>query len=143
MIVVAIVGLLSALASQEFYHMTFRAKRSELSTNLDAIRTMEFAYEAEWGSFTTCALAPPVIPGRTATSFPATLTTNFDWNLLGWVPDGKVYGQYEVLAAPRSQGVVSGFTGTATSDIDGDGNYARYVTNRDVKPGLTTANIVY
>ena len=41
MIVVAIIGILAAIAIPSFLAMQLRAKRSELPTNLDAIRTAE------------------------------------------------------------------------------------------------------
>jgi prepilin-type N-terminal cleavage/methylation domain-containing protein len=143
MIVVAIVGLLSTLASQEFYHMTFRAKRAELTLNLDGIRTVEIGYEAEWGEFTSCTLLPPQIPGRKQVRFPATIFTSLDWNMLGWVPDGKVYGQYQVIAVSGSVPGAAQFTASAYGDIDGDGNYSQYQANRYFKPQMLTANITY
>ncbi|GEM_PF-648778 len=143
MIVVSIVGLLSTLAGQEYYHMTFRAKRSELTLNLDGIRTAEIGYQAEWAEFTSCALSPVTIPGRTQVSFPATIHTQLDWNELGWVPDGRVYGQYQVTGLPGLTATSAQFEASAFADIDGDGNYSHYLTNRAVKPQMLTQNIVY
>ncbi len=143
MIVVSIVGLLSTLASQEYYHMTFRAKRAELTLNLDGIRTAELGYQAEWAEFTSCTLSPAVIPGRSQVRFPATIHTSLDWNQLGWVPDGRVYGQYQVSAIPGSTPQSAAFNASAFADIDGDGNYSYYHTNRARKPEMLTQNIVY
>ena len=97
-VTVAIVGVLSTIAIPQYYHVLLRSKRAELPTNLDAIRTIEISYEAEWSAFTSCSILPISVPGRTAVSFPANNTSNTDWNLLGWWPDGRVYGQYEVRA---------------------------------------------
>ena len=38
--------------------MQMRAKRAELPTNLDGLRTAEKAYHAEWDAFTTAAATP-------------------------------------------------------------------------------------
>ena len=143
MIVVAIVGLLSTLALQEFWHMTMRAKRAELTLNLDGIRTSELGYVAEWGEFTSCTLQPPVVPGRRAAAFPATIFTSVDWNQLGWVPDGKVYGQYQVTATGGGTSQTAQFTASAYSDIDGDMNLTHYQANRAFKPQMLTGNTVY
>ena len=109
--------------------------------NLDAIRTTEIGYEAEWGAFTSCALTPSTIPGRVAVAFPATITSNMDWNLLGWWPDGRVYGQYEVSSDNTTP--TSIFTGDAFADIDGDGNLTNWRITNEYKPQMLTSNTIY
>ena len=143
MIVVAITGILSTLAGQEYWHMTMRAKRAEFPLNVDGIRTSEVAYQAEWAEYTSCTLAPAVIPGRKQVPFPATIFTSLDWNMLGWVPDGKVYGQYQAVGFSGSTSSTASFTVSAFGDIDGDGNLAWYQANRSVKSTMLTGNSVY
>jgi prepilin-type N-terminal cleavage/methylation domain-containing protein len=143
MIVVAITGILSTLAGQEYWHMTMRAKRAELTLNLDGIRTSEVAYQAEWAEFTSCTLSPAVIPGRKQVPFPATIFTSLDWNMLGWVPDGKVYGQYQAVGSSGPTSATASFTVSAFADIDGDGNLSWYQANRSVKSTMLTGNSVY
>lgn len=142
MITVAVIGILAAIAIPQYQHFLFRSRRAELPLNVDAIRTVELSYQLVWGAFTSCALAPSPIPGRVQEPFPATPTTDFDWNLLGWVPDGKVYGQYEVVAN-ANVGETAGFDANGYADIDGDGNLALYTTNRADKVRLITGNTVY
>ena len=140
-VTVAIVGVLSTVAIPQYYHVLLRSKRAELPMNLDAIRTVEIGYEAEWSAFTSCALSPTSLPGRKAADFPANNTSSLDWNLLGWWPDGRVYGQYEVRSDNASH--TSLFTGDAFSDIDGDGNLTNFQITQDFKPQMLTSNTTY
>lgn len=142
MITVAIVGLLAAIAIPQYFAFLLRSKRAEIPMNADAIRTNEHAYKAEWGDYTSCALAPASMPGRTQEFFPATDTTDMDWNMLGWVPDGKVYGQYEVIADNQNNAVPT-FIVNGYSDIDGDGNLAHWEGSESFKPAMTTENTIY
>ena len=142
MIVVAIIGILAAIAIPSFLAMQLRSKRSELPTNLDGIRTAEKAYFAEWDSFTTAALTPAAQPTRSAVDFTGGGLSAFQQ--LGWTADGKVRGQYSTTAVDG--GVVAAnhnFTADATSDVDGNGTTAKYTCNKDVKSNMTTANDVY
>lgn len=141
MIVVAIIGILAAIAIPNFNNMLLRARRAELPSNLDGIRTAEKAYEAEWAFFTACSMLPTALPGRVSVTFPANLSSNFDWNLLGWVPDGKVRGQYGVTV--DNSGVRPLFTSTGNTDVDGDAVPATGQATQDLKPFLTTSNNVY
>jgi len=140
-VTVAIVGVLSTIAIPQYYHILLRSKRSELPMNLDAIRTVEIGYEAEWSAFTSCSISPTSLPGREASDFPANNISNLDWNLLGWWPDGRVYGQYEVTADNASH--ISLFTGDAYSDIDGDGNLTNFRITQTFKPQMMTSNTIY
>ena len=82
MIVVAIIGILAAIAIPNFVAMQLRAKRSELPTNVDAIRTAELAYEHEWDQFTACAASPRPCPPRLSSPSArhlATAVTGTSW----------------------------------------------------------------
>lgn len=140
-VTVAIVGVLSTIAIPQYYHVLLRSRRTELPMNLDAIRTIEIGYEAEWSAFTSCSLTPIAVPGRKAVDFPATNTSDLDWNLLGWWPDGRVFGQYEVRADNASN--VSLFRGDAFADIDGDANLTNFQITQTFKPQMMTSNTIY
>lgn len=142
MITVAIVGILAAIAMPRYEHFLKRAKRAELPMNLDAIRSNEVGYHAEWDAYTTCELKPDDVPGRKQVSFPATIHTSMDWNQLGWTPDGKVYGQYGVEASDV-MGQDATFEANCYGDIDGDGNLSNYQATHLFKPMMLTPNIVY
>ena len=140
-VAVAVVGILAVVAIPQYYHVLLRSKRAELPMNLDAIRTTEIGYQAEWSAFTSCALRPISVPGRVAVDFPATPTSNMDWNLLGWWPDGRVYGQYEVRSDNSTH--ISEFEGEAFADIDGDGNLTNWRITHEFKPQMLTSNTIY
>ncbi len=58
MIVVAIIGILAAIAIPNFVRFQLRAKSSEGKMNLAAIRTAEEGYFAEFGTYVACSAAP-------------------------------------------------------------------------------------
>ncbi|MFP4168032.1 MAG: type IV pilin protein [Desulfonatronovibrionaceae bacterium] len=53
MIVVAIIGILAAIAIPNYMNYQCKAKQSEAKTNLGSIRTSQEAFRAEHDSFTT------------------------------------------------------------------------------------------
>jgi type IV pilus assembly protein PilA len=142
MIVVAIIGILAALAIPNFISMQLRTKRSELPTNIDAIRTTEQAYLHEWDAFTSATARPSAVPTKSQTTFGVSFGDNSDWDLLGWIADGKVRGQYQV-SATTGTATTQNFSASAVADIDGDGRTAAFGANRDTKGAMATLNNVY
>lgn len=142
MIVVAIIGILAAIAIPNFLAMQLRAKRSELPTNLDGVRTAEKAYVNEWDVYTTCAAKPAALPSKTQEDFGATFGDGKDWDLLGWVADGKVRGQYKVDAITGNS-TAQNFSATALSDIDGDSKSAIFFADKDKKSTMSSGNSTY
>ena len=142
MIVVAIIGILAAIAIPNFVAMQLRAKRSELPTNLDGIRTSEKAYVNEWDVYTAAGPNPSTLPSKSTSAFGATFGDGSKWDLLGWVADGKVYGMYAVTDIT---GTAAGqnFSTTAVSDIDGDSKTAYFWANKDNKGTMQSANSLY
>ena len=141
MIVVAIIGILAAIAIPNFLAMQLRAKRAELPSNLDGVRTAEKAYHAEWDGFTSASVTPAAQPGRTPVSFSAGGFVSFQ--NLGWVADGKVRGQYSSVATNASSNAEDDFVASATSDVDGDTTTAAYNCNRAEKSSMVTSNNIY
>jgi len=141
MIVVAIIGILAAIAIPNFIAMQMRAKRSELPTNVDGIRTAEKAYHAEWDTFTSAADCPATAPTRAQVEFTAGGFTAFE--NLGWVADGKVRGQYNTTAANATASGDDDFTSIGIADVDGDGDNSQYNSNRAEKASMVTSNNVY
>jgi len=141
MIVVAIIGILAAIAIPNFLAMQLRAKRSELPTNLDAIRTAEKAYHAEWDAFTSASDTPATLPGRSQVDFTAGGYLSFE--NLGWVADGKVRGQYNTTQSNASSAAADDFTSIGLADVDGDTATSQYNCNRAEKSTMVTSNNVY
>jgi type IV pilus assembly protein PilA len=117
MIVVAIIGILAAIAIPNFVAMQLKAKRSELPSNVAGIKTAELGYEAAFNTYVNAAAKPGSV-GKT----PQIWTVTSDgFSSIGWKPDGQVRGSYEVTSANATDFLVLG-----SSDVDGDGSLAHY-----------------
>lgn len=127
MIVVAIIGILAALAIPAFQRFQLRARVSEAKTNLSAIRVAELAHYASTGGFRE-ALASPV-PDAAVGPFKEPWVDNGGFGEIGWEPEGQPFFNYKVVAGPSGCSVCDSFTAEAASDLDGDGalNYWGYV----------------
>lgn len=125
MIVVAIIGILSAIAIPNFVGMQQKAKRSEVPTNVDGIKTAELAYEASFNAY----IEAPTKPGTPTKNLQAWTVTADGYSIIGWKPDGDVRGSYQVTNVTNTDFLVLG-----TCDVDGDGNLANYsaTANTDV-----------
>lgn len=141
MIVVAIIGILAAIAIPNFVAMQYRAKRAELPANVDAIKTAEMSYEATFNAFLACQVAPGVSPpGKSPTPW----MPNTAFQTLGWTPDGEVRGVYEVLTTPPSSGNPGGdFQVIGIADIDGDAIYSRYTATKTSNTAQVSMNDTY
>ncbi len=117
MIVVAIIALLATIAIPNYVSFQLRAKTAEAKLNLGAIRTCQEAYKAENDEYLVCAANPGTVPAGTKTTWSSTMA---GWTDIGFEPKGEVRYQYEVTIAG------TGFTATATGDLDGDGTPAVY-----------------
>jgi type IV pilus assembly protein PilA len=115
MIVVAIIGILAAIAIPNFLRFQLRARSSEGKTNIAAIRTAEESYQAEFGNYVSTNGAAPtaasVGPNKQA------MVANGGFTDLGWAPEGEVYFSYQTTTVPTVQ---NGYTVGAVADIDGD-----------------------
>lgn len=120
MIVVAIIGILAAIAIPNFLNFRMKAKTAEAKSNLGAIRSLEVAYFAEWNFFVGAAAQNPRLVGSLdGTKAPWSTTTTF--SQIGFTPEGSVFYTYSLLplTAYNSQSV--GFTAAAQGDLDDDG----------------------
>ena len=129
MIVVAIIGILAAIAIPNFIKFQLRSKAGEGKTNLAGIRTAEESYFAEVGSYVdwsvnVAGVHPPIpadrkqktpwLPGCTN---PVNPLADHGSCMIGWQPEGDVYYAYNVA----TNGAVNNqFFAEAQSDIDGD-----------------------
>jgi len=120
MIVVAIIGILAAIAIPNFVRFQLRAKSSEGKMNLAAIRTAEEGYFAEFGTYVAAAISPAAFaaPASLKQTFVDTGAAGANFDTIGWAPEGEVYFRYSVvLAGPGS----NDYTADADADIDADG----------------------
>ena len=135
MIVVAIIGILAAIAIPNFVAMQYRAKRAEVPTNVSGIKTAELAYDAAFDTFIVeSSFQPTSSVGKTQQTWVS--GTGFD--TLGWSPDGKVRGGYRIVTLSSTD-----FRVTGISDVDGDGAQATYTAQKSINTVPTTQNDVY
>lgn len=136
MIVVAIIGVLAAIAIPNFIGMQQRAKRAELVGNVDGIKTAEVAYDGAHDGFVACGANPSTVPGKQPVEWGSDVA-GFD--TLGWRPDGLVRGQYSVNLTEDGED----FEVIGQTDIDGDGHYADVRASAMSNAILNTSNDVF
>ena len=132
MIVVAIIGILAAIAIPNFLRFQLKAKSSEAKTNLAAIRTAEESYFAEYGLYVSSEPSPPAINNNQKTDFSHGVA-NKGFDIVGWEPEGQVYFSYSVEINTDADE----FTAASYADIDNDTNqqYWGYAKGaEDAKP---------
>jgi type IV pilus assembly protein PilA len=134
MIVVAIIGILAAIAIPNFIRFQLKAKSSEGKVNLAAIRTAEEGYMAEYGTYVAAAVSPAAIPGSTKASFVNGAGAGAGFDQLGWSPEGKVYFQYGVVIDTTN----AAFAASAAANIDsaGDNQGWAYIKTGNVETPL-------
>ena len=131
MIVVAIVGILAAIAIPNFLRFQLRAKVSEAKTNLHSIRVAEISTGASGGTFLPAAKSP--VPDGALGGLKHAWVDLGGFSAIGWEPEGEPFFNYHVVTEPAgcpAPGTpCTSFTTEAASDLDGDGvlNYWGYV----------------
>ena len=118
MIVVAIIGILAAIAIPNFLNFRLKAKTSEAKSNLGAIRGTQVAYVAEWNFYVGNQVYTPV-QDRTGNGSKVLWNTTTRFSILGFAPEGKVFFSYEMEGTPYPV-LSDGFTGNAGGDLDAD-----------------------
>ena len=119
MIVVAIIGVLAAIAIPQYTNFRLKAKTAEAKSNLGAIRLGEEAYFTEKEEYVDCGATPTAegFPGKKAVKW-SDEGNNFV--KIGFSAKGDVYYQYAVDAADDGLS----FEALATGDLDGDSEQA-------------------
>jgi len=125
MIVVAIIGILAAIAIPNFLRFQARSKQSEAKQNLGAIYTAYTSYFSDWNTY----------PSQTAVENQADGSTIQCLSVADWQPKGQTRYTYECndyVAYPNTMGVAIaacavtslgdayGFTVAACGNIDND-----------------------
>ncbi len=150
MIVVAIIGILAAIAIPNFLRYQAKSRQSEAKTNLGAVFVAETAYMSEqsrYGSFSEIGYALAGTTNRYTYRSPVIGGTAGSRGSPGldMIPCGAPVGC--VSQSDTSQGVASGasvvvgsigFTASAVASIDNDPTIDGWSVN-DVKGGLTQA----
>jgi type IV pilus assembly protein PilA len=153
MIVVAIIGILAAIAIPNFIRYQLRSKTSEARTNLGGIKTNQESFrstEDNYSNVTTTA--PAAIIGTTKTTWPPTpcpagcnrtSTQNcIEFSCVGYAPAGDVYYQYRAPHRTATTGVTAEFAAGALSDLDGDMNNGSFTYQSANQVGATSGIMV-
>jgi len=141
MIVVAIIGILAAIAIPNFVQLQLRAKRSEVSPNVDGIKMAQGAYDAAFDTYIVCSASPAATPsGKAPTEW-------FDvggFETLGWAPDGNIRGAYGVTVTAAASGQPGGdFLVTGECDVDGDSVFAQYTATKSINTTFNNEITIY
>jgi type IV pilus assembly protein PilA len=134
MIVVAIIGILAAIAIPNFLRFQLRSKTGEAKANLAAIRTAEEGYFSEYGVYVTAAKTPNVAPTNQKQLWPAAAVPPVGFDRMGWSPEGEVFFVYQTAVGAGTGAVGAGaFTAQAQGDLDADGTNSNF---EYVHPGV-------
>ena len=112
MIVVAIIGILAAIAIPNFIMFQLRSKTAEAKTNLAAIRTAQEGSFAEFGRYMN--EGTPWGGNLDSQKHPWTPGSGFEQ--IGWRPEGEVYYQYVSETDPAR----TNYSLVALGDLDDD-----------------------
>jgi type IV pilus assembly protein PilA len=130
MIVVAIIGILAAVAVPNFIRYQARSRRSEAYANLASAVRAYTTYDAEKGSYpdmlTTSgevSLPDPGLYGGLGTQkMPWDAQTKGFFDIFGFATEGTVFYSYDFNSAANCT-CTKCFTATAHGDVDGDGGW--------------------
>ena len=135
MIVVAIIGILAAIAIPNFVDMQYRAKRAEVPSNVDGIKTAQIAYAAAFDKYIEVA---DWKPSSDMTKTQREWTSGSGFDTLGWGPDGKVRGRYMVESSSTTD-----FEVTGECDVDNDDNEASFTATKSINTVMNTGASEY
>ena len=116
MIVVAIIGILAAIAIPNFLRFQLRARSSEGKTNIAALRTAQESFQAEFSVYRSAEKVPNATPGTNKVAFDQSTDGKDGFEATGWAPEGRVYFSYQMMTNVAG----SNYTIDAVADIDGD-----------------------
>jgi type IV pilus assembly protein PilA len=139
MIVVAIIGILAAIAIPNFLNFRLKAKTSEAKSNLGAIRSTEVAYFAEWGDY---IVGQTYTPGHTGAA-PFNQGDKVRWDpttrfsILGFAPEGMVFYDYQLEDTAVEINDTT-FTARAHGDLDNDSQWSEFFINEQSTEILKT-----
>ncbi len=125
MIVVAIIGILAAIAIPNFIKYQLRSKRGEGSINVAGIRTAQLAYQGTNDLFVNAGPMPATGPVASKRGWCAPGVCG-GYDSLAWRPEGQVYFRYQTdkVDAPVN------FAVGADGDIDADANLSCWFYQR-------------
>ena len=162
MIVVAIIGILAAIAIPNFIRYQLRSKTTEAKVVMGGIKTSQESFRAEYDNYAqinqtpASTVATTKVPWTVAAGRPcnAACARNANANCsefscIGYEPAGQVYYRYRTVRtlATAGGGVSAEYVADAAADLDGDltnGEFTYRTTNStgQITSALTTAMTV-
>ena len=131
LLVVAIIGVLSAIAIPNFINYSLRAKTAEAFLLIGSIVTSEETFAAEFENYVAVAPQPATVPGARKVVWvnrpcstdcsrrtPAECT---EFTCIGFEPPAKVYFQYATARIMATFGVPPEYAVGAAGDLNVDG----------------------
>ena len=105
MIVVAIIGILAAVAVAGYSAYIVDARIGDAQTMMAEIRSKEEAYFQSWGAYkSTANFNPATLPGNSTVQWDR---TDADWQLLNVAPSGPQFWQFQVTAFAPDDGAAN------------------------------------
>jgi type IV pilus assembly protein PilA len=147
MIVVAIIGILAAIAIPNFLRYQLRSKFSELKTNVEAIYKSEEALRqservlcanAMTGLFTTLAQVPAGVPSANRIVWAPgdhVAASNIDW-----LVQGSTYGVYQVATA-NQPAAPAGMVNTCAAPLGNLGGSVAIVAHSNIDGDAVLATV--
>jgi prepilin-type N-terminal cleavage/methylation domain-containing protein len=142
MVVVAIIGILAAIAIPTYSGYIRRARASEASANLQGIRIKEESYFSEFNQYSvvTSGRLWPVAAaacGKNQVWGNPQASGFTEWSDMAFRPDGPVYHRYSVYGATGTPPALAGvtwppsfndwwFVAEATGDLNCDSTFGVY-----------------
>jgi type IV pilus assembly protein PilA len=137
MIVVAIIGILAAIAIPNFIRYQLKSKTAETKTVMGGIKTSNEAFRAEYDNYAAPISSDPGAVATTKTAWivvdcgalgcsrnaPASCTS---FDCIGYKPSGDVYYTYATNWQSASAGVTAEMTVSSAADLDGNAAYGSF-----------------
>jgi len=148
MIVVAIIGILAAIAIPNFIRYQLRSKTTEAKVVLGGIKTSEESFRAELDNYSAAAATPAAIPGTVKTAWAPTAclatcsrtqpANCAQFSCIGYQPAGQVYYQYAVATRLAAAAQTAEYGSGARADLDGDTNNGSFAYRTANQVAATT-----
>jgi type IV pilus assembly protein PilA len=135
MIVVAIIGILAAVAIPNFVRYQLRSRGAERALNVRAIYIAEESMRQKElpGAPSQYANLTAIVPAAGPVTSKKLSWTSTDMGYaqqLGWIVEGNTYGQYMTAVTANATGVNVAISVCGWTDIDADGSFAADVVWR-------------
>lgn len=154
MIVIAIIGILTAIAIPNYLQYQLRSKTFEAKANIGGIKICQESFKSEFDFFPVCVMNPAVLPGVGKQPWGAP-AVGAGWVEIGFLPAGDLFYTYEVAvggifapALPASRGgiiaanLANNMCIGVAGDLDGDGINGEFAFSTNSAAVATTGNIL-